>query len=115
MIFAVLSCIYGPLLIYSDEYNICIRFELPFEYISEWLEKVSANEQSKASYKARIEQNVDGRRGVGGRILSELDHFCNTIRNWYPGSTLSTIITAFRDVSLYTAAILLLAYMIIDI
>lgn len=69
--------------------------------------------KQEASIEARNEQGMDGRGGVWGQIIRVLTYYWYNEVEWYPGSVLSKVIIVFRDVSLYTAAILLAVYMIL--
>lgn len=62
-----------------------------------------------------IDHESGASRGVWSRLVNILGYLTYCWDNdpaWYPGSVLSKIIPVFRDVSLYTVAIVLAVYMI---
>ena len=85
----------------------------------EWFQGLRQNvglyQQEGASNKNTVKQNSGGPGGVWNRLCSVfgvLAYFWVHDPDWYPGSVLSKITSIFRDVSLYTVAILLAVYMI---
>ena len=84
-----------------------------FERFSQTLDAFKGEE---ASIKARNEAGSDGHGGIIGRIwrvLKILARYRDKDPDWYSGSTLSTIISGLRDVSLFAVAIVLAAYVMV--
>lgn len=81
----------------------------------EWLKRICQEMGIYQQGEARTEDELNASRGVWSKLVNVLGYVAYPWDNdpaWYSGSILSKIMPVFRDVSLYTAAILLAVYMI---